>query len=180
VIGAVFIATSLDGYIARPDGSLDWLDEAGATAPEGEDFGFAAFFDSVDAIVIGRRTYDVVRSFGGKWPYGGKRVVVLSSGEPVIPSDIEETVSSWSGTPSDLAARFNRDGIARAYVDGGATIRSFLREGLIHEMTITTIPIILGSGIPLFGNLGRDIKLELLETRNWDRGLVQARYRVRS
>lgn len=180
MIGAVFIATSLDGYIARPDGSIDWLDQANAGAPRGEDFGFGAFFDSVDAVVIGRKTYDLVRSLGGEWPYGRKRIVVFSSGKPDIPNAIAGTVSAWSGTPTELAARLSDDGVERAYIDGGMTIQSFLRDGLIQEITITLIPVILGSGIRLFGSVDRDLYLELVETRNWDCGFVQTTYRVSS
>jgi len=163
---AVFIATSLDGYIARPDGGLDWL------APfEGEEHGYRAFFDGVDALVIGRGTYDTVLSFP-EWPYGGKRLIVCTR-RPASPAHGEEISDE---APRALADRLDREGVARVYVDGGVLIRSFLREGLIEEMTINVIPIVLGAGIPLFASGLPEQPLRLVDARAHASGLVQLRY----
>jgi dihydrofolate reductase len=139
---AVFIATSLDGFIARPDGGLDWL------APfHGEDHGYGPFFAGVDALVIGRGTYDTVLGFP-EWPYGGKRVIVCTS-RPADPRHGEEL---WSGPPRALAERLNRQGVRRVYLDGGALIRAFLHDGLVDELTIDVVPLVLGAGRPLFAS----------------------------
>jgi dihydrofolate reductase len=164
---AVFIATSLDGFIARADGGLDWLDPF-----HGEEHGYAAFFAGVDALVIGRGTYDTVLGFP-EWPYGGKRVIVFTS-RPGAPRHGEEL---WSGEPSALAERLDREGVRRAYLDGGALIRSFLREGLVDELTINVIPLVLGSGIPLFASGLPETPLRFVESRSYPSGLVQMKYR---
>ena len=143
---SVFIATSLDGFIARPNGDLDWLDRANATVPEGEDCGYQAFMDTVDILVMGRHTYEKVRTFGA-WPYE-KPVVVLTSNPIDIPPDI----------------------------DGGNTIQRFLGAGLITDLTITLIPILLGEGIPLFGPQTEDIALTHQETLSYPFGFVQLKY----
>ncbi len=170
---AVFIATSLDGYIARADDDIDWLERPGG---EG-DYGYAAFMASVDALVMGRRTYEKVRTFG-TWPYGKKRVVVLSSGEVVIPEAIRPHVEVRGGAPADVLRALGAEGVRRVYVDGGQTIQHFLRAGLVRELILTRIPVLLGAGIPLFGPLGGDIELTHVETQAFPNGLVQSRYRI--
>lgn len=170
----VFIATSLDGFIAREDGGIDWLGDPAAGA---EDHGFQAFFDSVDALVMGRNTYELVRTFPS-WPYGEKRVVVLTSRPLDLPPAHRGRAEAMSGSPTEVVARLAARGHRRLYVDGGVTIQRFLLEGLIDEMVITRIPILLGSGIPLFGDLPHDVHLRHLETRSYESGLVQSRYEV--
>jgi len=173
---SVFIATSLDGFIAKADGDIQWLVTIPAPDTE-EDYGFQAFFDSVDALVMGRKTYEVALTFA-EWPYAGKRVIVLSHGEPPVPERLIGQVEFMAGTPSELVHKLEGEGIKHAYIDGGKTIQGFLSAGLINEMTITTIPILLGEGIPLFGYLKREIKLDLLDSKWFANGFVKNRYRV--
>lgn len=174
---SVYIATSLDGFIARADDNLDWLDEANAMVPEGEDCGFAEFMNSVDTLLMGRKTYEKVLSFGG-WPYGETPVVVLSSNPISFPAHLPSTVSHSSERPADLLKRLAGEGIQHVYVDGGLTIQSFLSEGLVDEITVTVIPVILGEGIPLFGTVKDDIHLTHVVTTAFDFGFVQSTYTV--
>lgn len=171
---SVYIATSLDGFIARPDGGLDWLPPI---VPEIEDYGYRAFSDSIDTLVMGRATYEVALTFGA-WPYEGKRTVVLSSGRPTVPEHLKAHVETTSLPPRLLAAHLEATGSRSVYVDGGKTIQSFLRAGLIDEITLTTVPVLIGSGLPLFGPLDADVRLELLSSRSFAGGLVQSTYRV--
>jgi methyltransferase (TIGR00027 family) len=164
----VFLAASLDGFIARPDDGLDWLEPF-----HGEEHGYQAFFDSVDALVLGRGTYDTVLAFP-EWPYGPKRLIVCTR-RPATPAHGEEI---WNGTPRDLAAKLDREGVRKVYLDGGKLIRAFFREGLVHEMTISAIPIVLGDGIPLFERGLPERLLTLRETKSFASGLVQTRYEV--
>lgn len=174
---SVFVATSIDGYIAREDGSIDWLEQANTSIPAGEDCGYGEFFASVDALVMGRKTFELVRSFES-WPYGDKRVVVMSSRKMEIPRELSATVGSSSVPPSQVVMQLAAEGLHHLYIDGGKTIQSFLRAGLINELTITLIPVLLGAGRPLFGPLNNDVHLEHLATRSYDFGFVQNRYRV--
>lgn len=176
-IASVFIATSLDGYIARDNGDIDWLNEANQVVPEGEDCGFFVFMEAVDVLVMGRNTFEKVLSFG-QWPYGDKPVIVLSSNRIEIPDNLPETVSWSSESPAELTDRLVSEGVARIYVDGGVTIQRFLEAGLIKDITITSIPVILGNGIPLFSNVSSDISLKHMETNAYDFGFVQSTYVV--
>ncbi len=173
----VFIATSLDGFIARRDGSIDWLERANTTIPPGEDCGFAAFMDGIDAIVMGRNTFDVARAFP-EWLYGTTPLVVLSRTLTQLPEGTPATVSLSSKSPSDLVAELAARGLRRLYIDGGLTVQSFLAAGLIDEIVITTIPVLLGNGLPLFGSLPDDVWLEHVSTEAYEFGFVQSRYRV--
>ena len=176
--GHVFIATSLDGFIARKDHAIDWLENQGTTT---EEHGYTQFIDSVDGIIFGRKTYEVVLNLTSDddWPYP-KPVIVLSRTltNSDIPLHLADKVTITDQTPSDLLATLNQKGWNRAYVDGGITIQSFLNEGLIQDITISTIPILIGQGIPLFGNTPKDIHLELISTRQYPSGLTQSHYRV--
>jgi len=173
---SVFIATSLDGFIAKADGDIQWL--VTIPAPDAkEDYGFQAFFDSVDVLAMGRKTYEAALTFA-EWPYAGKRVIVLSHRMPEVPERLIGQVEFMAGTPSELVHTLEGEGIKHAYIDGGKTIHGFLSAGLINEMTITTIPILLGEGIPLFGYLKREIKLDLLDSKWFANGFVKNRYRV--
>jgi len=175
---SVFIATSLDGFIARANGGLDWLPGGeGEDAGEG-DHGYQQFMDSVDYLVMGRGTYEVVLGFGGEWPYGEKPVVVLSSRPVEIPERVADTVEWMSGPPGDVARRLAEGGAKHLYIDGGQTIQGFLAAGLIQQLIITRVPVLIGDGIPLFGPLPHDIKLRHIETRAFANGLVQSRYEV--
>lgn len=174
---SAYLAQSLDGFIARPDGELDWLDRANATVPPGQDCGYGAFFASVDVLVMGRATFDKVLTFAD-WPYGTTRVVVLARSDLAVPAALGQTVSVSSESPELLCARLAGEGFQHAYVDGGLTVQRFLRAGLLSELTLTTIPVLLGAGRPLFGALERDVSLEHLATVAYPFGFVQSRYRV--
>jgi dihydrofolate reductase len=173
----VYIATSLDGFIARPGGELDWLPgtEGGPPLPA-EDHGYDAFMARVDTLVIGRGTFEAVRGFT-PWPYAGKRVIVLS--RTLKRAELSEPVEVQSGPVKALAREVQ--GAQGVYVDGGQTIQSFLRAGLIDELILTRIPVLIGAGLPLFGVLDADIWLDHLGTRTFPSGFVQSTYRpVRS
>ena len=171
--GLVHVATSADGFIARADGSVDWLEVDDGN----EDYGFAAFMDSIDALVMGRNTYDTVLAFG-EWHYGDKPVIVLTNRPVEPPLSPIAVVEAISLSPVELAAELDRRGIDQVYVDGGQTIQSFLEAGLIDRLTITTIPVLLGSGIPLFGPSEDDVQLRLVSVAPFTNGLVQTTYDV--
>ncbi len=174
---SVYVAASLDGFIARKDGNLDWLDEANTRVPAGEDCGFAAFFNSVDALVMGRNTFEKVRSIG-EWPYGDTPVVVLSHSPISSPDPLPASVRHLSGSLEQIISQLVDEGLCRLYIDGGATIQQFIAAGVVDEITITTIPILLGQGIALFGPLSADIQLSHINTMVYDFGFVQHHYRV--
>jgi len=174
---SVFIATSLDGYIAREDGSLDWLPGADGNS-DGEDYGFNAFYSSIDTLVMGRKTYDFAAQLP-EWPYAGKRVMVLSLRYPREPQSFRPEALGSSLAPEELVRWLVGQGAQHAYVDGGKTIRAFLRAGLIQEMILTRVPVLLGAGISLFAGLNHEIALQHESTQAWPSGLVQSRYRVR-
>jgi dihydrofolate reductase len=169
---SVFIGTSLDGFIARRNGSFDFLPADG-----GEPHGYEEFFASVDALVIGRKTFETVLAFQ-EWPYGKKRVVVLSSGSLDLSGVRGGTVEQMSGAPADIVAKLAASGAHHLYIDGGITIQEFLRVGLIQRLIITRVPVLIGEGIPLFGALPHDVKLRHVATRAYDSGLVQSEYNV--
>lgn len=174
---AVFIATSLDGFIARADGGIDWLhDTYGDPGPEPVDMGYDGFMSTIDTLVMGRNTFETVLGFDG-WPYGDTPVAVLSSSLTQLPEGVPATVSLSSETPKEIAARLAAEGKQHLYIDGGVTIQRFLDAGLIDEMTITTLPILLGTGIPLFAGTQSDIRFEHVSTRAFRSGLVQSVYR---
>jgi dihydrofolate reductase len=174
---SIFVGASLDGYIARPDDGLDFL-HAGEDGGEPVDFGFDAFLASVDALVMGRRTYDVVRVFP-TWPYGAKPVIVLST-RPLAPAPPGAVVEQMSGAPTEIVARLADRGLGHIYVDGGITLQRFLRDGLVTRLVISRVPVLIGSGIPLFGALDHDVRLEHVATREFPGGMVQSEYAVRA
>jgi dihydrofolate reductase len=174
---AVFVATSLDGFIARPDGSLDWLNAANALIPRGEDCGYGEFVRSIDVVVMGRNTFEQVLTFD-VWPYADRRVVVLSSRAIEIPAALAATVSASAEAPGALLERLTAEGAKRLYVDGGITIQRFLAAGLIDDITVTLIPVLLGRGRPLFGPGAQDIQLTLRGSKTFEFGFVQLSYRV--
>ncbi|MEM1126040.1 MAG: dihydrofolate reductase family protein [Bacteroidota bacterium] len=172
---AVFIATSLDGYIAREDGALDWL--LHYEAAEGEDHGYADFMATIDTLVMGRKTFEKVLTFGA-WPYQSTRVVVLSARGVEVPEALASRVEVLALEPAALLQHLGATGSRRVYVDGGQTIQRFLQAGLIREMIITRAPVLIGTGIPLFGVLSQDLNLEHMSTQAFANGLIQSRYRV--
>ena len=169
---SVFIGTSLDGFIARPNGDLDFLPEGG-----GEPHGYDEFIASVDALVIGRKTFEKVLTFE-TWPYGDKRVVVLSSGPIDLSAAGRGVVEQMAGCPAEIVSQLAASGAHHLYVDGGITIQGFLRAGLIQRLIITRVPVLIGDGVPLFGTLPHDIRLRHVATRHYPSGLVQSEYHV--
>jgi dihydrofolate reductase len=169
---SVFIGTSLDGFIARANGDLDFLPTGG-----GEPHGYDEFMASVDALVIGRKTYETVLTFD-TWPYGEKLVVVLSS-RLLATAPPGAVVERMSGSPSEIVSQLAARGIRHVYVDGGITIQRFLAAGLIQRLIITRVPVLIGEGIPLFGALPGDILLRHVATRQYASGLVQSEYEVK-
>jgi dihydrofolate reductase len=168
---SVFVGTSLDGFIARADGALDFLDHGGS-----EPHGYEEFMATVDALVIGRHTYEIVLGFDA-WPYGKKPVFVLSTRAIAAPPP-DAIVEHMSGDPADVVATLAARGIGHVYVDGGITVQRFLQAGLINKLIVTRVPVLIGSGVPLFGPLQRDIVLEHVATRQYASGLVQSEYFV--
>ncbi|MDR2307981.1 MAG: dihydrofolate reductase family protein [Paucimonas sp.] len=171
---SVFIATSLDGYIAREDGGLDWL--LGATQST-DDHGYAGFMASVDTLVMGRGTFDKVMTFG-EWPYPDIRVVVVSTSLQQLPEGTPERVELHPGPIPALLEHLQETEARSLYLDGGKLIQGFLREGLVDELTITRIPVLLGQGIALFGGLAKDVLLQHMRTTSYESGFVQSTYRV--
>ena len=175
ISGHVFMATSLDGFIARRDHALDWLIER--TNPE-EDHGYEAFIDTVDGVIMGRATFNTVLGLGA-WPYAIPVIVASSSlTEDDIPPELSPNVKLTQLAPRQLMQSLSDAGWTRAYVDGGRLVQSFLRAGLISEITLTMIPVLLGDGRRLFGETETDIDLELREAKSFPTGLVQLHYRV--
>jgi len=168
---SVFVGTSLDGFIARQNGQYDFLPAGG-----GEPHGYDEFIASVDTILIGHNTFDVVLKLP-KWPYSDKRVVVLSR-RPLDLSRITGRVEQMSGDAAQIAQELAATGAKQIYVDGGIVVQEFLRAGLLHHITITRVRVLIGDGIPLFGSVPRDIKLRHIGTRQYKSGLVTTEYEV--
>jgi dihydrofolate reductase len=169
---SVFIGTSVDGFIARPNGNFDFLPVDG-----GEPHGYNEFIATVDALVIGRKTFETVLAFPA-WPYGDKRVVVLSS-QPLDFSAVRGgRVEQMSGTPAEIVAQLEASGARHIYLDGGITIQRFLRARLVDRLIITRVPVLIGKGIPLFGSLPGDVCLTHVATQHYTSGLVKSEYDV--
>jgi len=172
MMASVFIGTSVDGFIARPNGDLDFLPAGG-----GEPHGYEEFMAGVDALVIGRKTFETVLVYP-EWPYGKKRVVVLSS-RPLDFSGVRGgVVEQMGGAPAEIVSKLAASGVKHIYVDGGITIQAFLRAGLIQRLIITRVPVLIGEGIPLFSTLPIDVQLKHVATRHYPSGLVQTEYQV--
>jgi dihydrofolate reductase len=169
---SVFVGTSVDGFIARLNGDFDFLPEGG-----GEPHGYNEFMASVDAIVIGRNTFEKVLTFN-HWPYGDKRVVILSSRPLDLSMVVGGVVEQMAGPPAEIVSQLAACGVDHLYIDGGITIQRFLRAGMIHRLVITRVPVLIGEGIPLFGTLPRDIRLRHVATRHYASGLVQSEYEI--
>ncbi|OOE91269.1 MULTISPECIES: dihydrofolate reductase family protein [unclassified Salinivibrio] len=181
---SVYIATSVDGYIATTEGSVDWLHNAGnskADIAENPDMGFGAFIASVDCMIMGRKCMETISDMNlsaEQWPYGDIHIVVLSNTITTPPENLKSKVEMFSGDITDLIKELEGKGFNHAYIDGGSTITSFLNHKLIDEMTITRAPILLGGGIPLFGQLNDQIKLENSEAIAFANDFVQVKYEV--
>ncbi|MBC3383399.1 MULTISPECIES: dihydrofolate reductase family protein [unclassified Pseudomonas] len=171
----VFIATSLDGFISRPDGDIDWLLQRDDPS---EDHGYQDFITDKDVIVMGRGSYEKVRTFD-TWFYD-RPVVVLSRqlADSPVPEALKNKLRFSNLAPKALMTELASQGVQRVYVDGGRVVQSFLREGLVTDMVITTVPVLIGSGRPLFGGLEQDVDLKLVSSRSFASGLVQSTYRL--
>jgi len=175
---SVFCGLSLDGFIARPDGALDFLDGDGSA--EMGDHGYEAFMAGIDALVMGRRTFEVVMGFE-QWPYT-KKVFVLSSGsvDLSVAHTLGADVELLNAAPEEVVAQLASYGFRNLYIDGGATVQRFLRAGLIDRLIVTHVPVLIGQGVRLFGALERDIPFKLVVSRSFPGGLVQSEYVRRS
>lgn len=169
---SIYIAMSIDGYIARNDGNLDWL-QYGHTGDE--DYGFKKFINDIDAIVLGRKTYEVVSAFA-EWPYKAKKVIVLSKSLKTV----REEAELFSGHPSDLSRKLHSMGFKHVWVDGGVTVSKFLEAGLVDDITISIIAMVLGTGIPLFSIMDKEHQCRLISTQSYPSGLVQLKYALKS
>src|SRR5262245_22128977 len=170
---SVFCGTSVDGFLARVDDTFDFLLEG-----EQEPHGFKEFLASVDVVVMGRRTFEVVRKLGHLELYGGKPMMVLSSRPLGLSSGESGKIDRMSGEPGEIVRQLEARGFQHAYVDGGVTIQRFLAAGFIDRMVITRVPVLIGAGIPLFGAVRRDIQLRHVATRSYSGGMVQSEYEV--
>jgi dihydrofolate reductase len=171
-MASVFVGISVDGFMARRNGDFDFLPEGG-----GEPHGYEEFMASVDVLVIGRNTFEKVLTFE-VWPYGAKRVVVLSSRAIHIPNIAGARIEHLSGSPAEIAQRLGASGATHAYIDGGITIQGFLRAGLIQRLIMTRVPVLVGEGISLFGSLPQDVRLHHVGTTTYQSGLVKSEYEV--
>ncbi len=169
---SVFCGVSVDGFLARPNHALDFLDTGGQ-----EPHGFDEFYAGVDVVVIGRKTFEVVLTFA-EWPYGTKPVVILSSSPIDLRSVKGGAVEQMSGEPSQIVSQLKSRAYKHAYIDGGITIQRFVAAGLIDRLVITRVPVLIGAGIPLFGPVPRDISLRHVATRCYNGGLVQSEYEL--
>ncbi|PXA68347.1 dihydrofolate reductase family protein [Cryobacterium arcticum] len=174
LVGCVFVGTSVDGFIARENGDFDWLTAAGDALGE---TGYDEFFAGVDALVMGRATFDTVSAFP-EWPYAGKRMLVLSRTLVGTAGALAQPDTTAHATLDDVLRTLAAEGLHRVYVDGGRTIQSFLRAGLIREIVISRAPVLIGTGIPLFGPLDADVHLRHVSTRELGAGFTQSRYEV--
>ena len=169
---SVFVGVSVDGFLARPNGDLDFLPPDG-----GEPHGYEEFLATVDAIVLGRNSFEKVLTLG-PWPYGDKRVVVLSSRPVDLSAAGGGVLEQMAGSPAEIVSRLAASGARHLYVDGGITIQRFLRAGLVQRLVLTRVPVLIGEGIPLFGALPGDVRLRHVATRAYPSGLVSSEYAV--
>lgn len=171
---SAFIATSLDGFIARPDHSIDWLEDTSSDATE--DYGYEDFVKTVSSVVMGRKTFQKIMTFP-EWPFQSQRVIVLSSTMQSIPDSLADQVQLFNGSAEELTTLLEAEGDSHIYVDGSRAIQSFIAAGLLTDITVTTVPLLIGEGISLFGGpLPKDVKLTHVATRAFQNGFVQTHY----
>ncbi|QPN89290.1 dihydrofolate reductase family protein [Proteus vulgaris] len=170
----VYIATSLDGYIADKQGNIDWLTDI--ENPENSDFGFADFLNEIDAIVMGRTTFETIMSFDIDWPYT-QPVFVLSHTLKRLSTSLPDNVEIMSGNVSEIIQRLNQNNYKRVYIDGGKTVQGFIDEGFVDELIITKIPILLGCGVPLFIPNNNKIEFVHYKTEIYRDSLVKSHYK---
>ena len=167
----VYVGTSLDGFIARKDGDIGWLMQFNNEEVQQS---YDEFIKNIDAIVIGRGTFETVMGFP-EWPYS-RKVFVLSNTIKETPPTLKDKVTVLSMKPFELLTYISKKGDSNLYIDGGKVIQSFLKENLIDEMIITQVPLLIGSGIPLFGHLEKDLHFTHLRTDVYSNGLVKSHY----
>lgn len=167
---SIYIASSIDGYIARKDGNLDWL-QYGHTG--NEDYGFKKFTSTIDAVIMGKNTYEVVSSFD-EWAYKDKRVIVLSN----TLTEVRKETELFSGELTELLAKLHAENVKHIWIDGGITVSKFLEAGLVDDITVSIIAMVLGSGIPLFSTMNQELRCHLVSTQSYPSGLVQLHYEV--
>jgi dihydrofolate reductase len=166
---------SVDGFLARPDDTFDFLQTG-----EQEPHGFSEFLASVDVVVIGHRTFDIVLKLGHLTLYGNKPMIVLSNHSLDFSFAPGGMIEQMSGEPTAIVTQLKSRGFKHVYVDGGITIQRFLAAGVIDRLVITRVPVLIGAGVPLFGPLPRDIRLRHIATRSYNGGLVQSEYEIDS
>lgn len=175
---SVYIGTSLDGFIARENGDIGWLDEANKNVTPGEDFGFNNFIESVDLIVMGRKTFEQVKVFDN-WPYMDKRLIVLTTKNLQIPEKLERfTTTSSTFVPEKLISELSDQHVDHIYIDGGLVIQEFLSAGLVDEIIVTIVPIIIGRGKSFSKLVSKDLHLNHLKTTVYEFGFIQNKYRI--
>ena len=181
---SVYIATSADGYIATIDGGVDWLHSAGNTdadMSDNPDMGFADYIASVDCMIMGRKCMEVISSFdltAEQWPYGDIKIYALSRTLKQVPNNLLGKVELYSGDIHRLISKLNQEGFTHAYIDGGTTITSFINQQLINEMTITQAPILLGTGLPLFGDIHQQVSLISAKATAFANNFIQTNYHL--
>tara|TARA_R110000737_G_scaffold352611_2_gene399370 strand:- start:2380 stop:2943 length:564 start_codon:yes stop_codon:yes gene_type:complete len=181
---SVFIATSVDGFIAKEDGSVDWLHTAGNPEANMEnqlDMGMNEYMSTIDCMIMGRKCMEMISSMNltpEQWPYGDIKIIALSNIVKVAPANMKGKVKMYSGDLLELVSKLEKEGFKHAYIDGGTTIQAFLNLQLINEITITRIPVLLGEGKPLFGKTFKDIKLEKAKAVAFPNDFIQVKYMV--
>ena len=188
---SVFIAPSVDGYIAANDGTVQWLESAGTPLSEKDkesdlikqfNNAFSTFIQSVDCMIMGRKLMEVLSSFNltpEQWPYLDTKVIVLSNTLKEAPENLKDKVEIYSGKILDLMTKLENEGYKHAYIDGGTTITTFLELELIDEITLTQAPVLLGSGVPLFGKLSKQIQLEDAKATAFPNNFIEIKYKVK-
>jgi dihydrofolate reductase len=171
---SVFTATSLDGYIADRNGGIEWLHAI--PNPNNDDMGYVEFINEIDALVMGRKTFETVCGFDIDWPYD-KPVFVLSNTLTEIPEGHKGKAFLIKGTITEILEQIYAKGYYQLYIDGGSTIQNFLKADLIDEMILTTIPIVLGGGTTLFSELPNELKFELIEAKTYLNQITQHHYK---
>ncbi|MEJ2046088.1 MAG: dihydrofolate reductase family protein [Reinekea sp.] len=172
---SAFVTTTLDGYLARPDHRLDWLEEANSDSKE--DYGYDAFINQITTVVMGRKTFEKIMTLP-EWPYKNQRLILLSSIIKQVPDELEDQIQLFNGDVVELTNLLDAEGEEHLYVDGSQAIQAFINAGLMTDLTITTLPILIGEGVPLFGGpLNKDIRLKHQFTKAYKNGFVQTSYR---
>jgi len=188
---SIFIAPSVDGYIATEDGGIHWLETLGKSVSEKEssselmkhfNMSMPNFMKSVDCMIIGRKLMEVLSSFNltpEQWPYGDTKIIALSNTIKEAPRNLKDKIEIYSGSIPKLISKLEKEGYKHAYIDGGTTITTFLNLELINEITLTQAPVLLGSGIPLFGKLSKQINLENAQATAFPNNFIELKYKVK-